>query len=150
MIVACPDTSFLCAIYRHQDNSNAAADILKELAEPLSVSFMLLYEFRQSTRFQIFRHTQNPANGFPKAEGLKSLCDLQSDITTGAVIVIPIDWADVHNIAERISAQYTMAKGHRTMDILHIATALHAGARQFISFDENQRKLAAAEGLEVL
>jgi predicted nucleic acid-binding protein len=42
-----------------------------------------------------------------------------------------------------------MTKGHRTMDILHVATALHTAAGKFISFDENQRKLAMAEGLKL-
>jgi predicted nucleic acid-binding protein len=149
MITAYPDTSFLCAIYRQQENSKEAAAIFEALEEPLSVSCLLLCEFRQSTRFQIFRNTQNPANGFPKAVGLKALVDLQSDLTTGAIVVIPVDWANVHHIAERISAQYTMTKGHRTMDILHVATALHTGAGKFISFDENQRKLAMAEGLKL-
>jgi len=34
------------------------------------------------------------------------------------------------------------------MDILHVATALHLGAREFLSFDGNQRKLARAEGMK--
>jgi len=36
------------------------------------------------------------------------------------------------------------------MDILHVATALDLGAKQFVSFDERQRELAEAEGLDVL
>ena len=34
-------------------------------------------------------------------------------------------------------------------DVLHIATALHLGAREFLTFDRNQKKLAEAEGLKV-
>jgi hypothetical protein len=32
--------------------------------------------------------------------------------------------------------------------VLHVATALHLGVREFLSFDGNQRKLAAAEGMK--
>jgi len=35
------------------------------------------------------------------------------------------------------------------VDVLHVATALHLGAREFLTFDANQRKLAAAEKLKV-
>jgi predicted nucleic acid-binding protein len=42
-----------------------------------------------------------------------------------------------------------MTGGHRSLDVLHVATALHLGAREFLTFDTNQRKLAAAEKLKV-
>ena len=35
------------------------------------------------------------------------------------------------------------------MDILNVATALELGAREFLTFDENQKRLAEAEGLVV-
>jgi molecular chaperone DnaK (HSP70) len=52
-------------------------------------------------------------------------------------------------IAERLSPRHTGAHGHRAFDVLHVATALHLGAREFLTFDVNQRKLAAAEKLKV-
>jgi len=52
-------------------------------------------------------------------------------------------------IAERLSARHTGAHGHRAFDVLHVATALHLGAREFLTFDTSQRKLAAAEKLKV-
>jgi predicted nucleic acid-binding protein len=59
------------------------------------------------------------------------------------------DWADVHRIAEELSAKHTEAGGHRLADILHVATAVHLGAAQFLTFDTNQEKLAEAEGMVV-
>jgi predicted nucleic acid-binding protein len=64
------------------------------------------------------------------------------------VVTATADWADVHRIAERLSAKHTKTDGPRAMDILHVATALHLGAREFLSFDGNQRKLARAEGMK--
>ena len=52
---AYPDTSFLYAIYRKQVNSPAAAAFFQKMPEPLIVSSLLLYEFRQSVRFQVTR-----------------------------------------------------------------------------------------------
>jgi predicted nucleic acid-binding protein len=77
------------------------------------------------------------------------LAALQSDVKAGALHLAAIDWADVHQHAERLCLQYTRRGGHRTMDILHVATALHLGATEFLTFDTNQKKLAEAEGLQV-
>lgn len=145
---AFPDTSFLCAVYRKQDNSAAAAAYFQTLREPLPVSALLLYEFRQSTRLQIWLHSQDPKKGFPEKEGEQALADLESDLANGVVVVTPADWADVHRIAERLSATYTKTNGHRALDILHVATALHLDVREFLAFDERQRKLAQSEGLK--
>lgn len=60
-----------------------------------------------------------------------------------------MDWADVHRIAERLAFQHTVMRGHRSFDVLHVASALHLGASEFLTFDVNQRKLAEAEGLVV-
>ena len=57
--------------------------------------------------------------------------------------------AAVHAEAERLSARHTAEGGHRSMDILHVATALSMGAREFLSFDGNQTALASVEGLTV-
>lgn len=42
-----------------------------------------------------------------------------------------------------------IAAGHRLADILHVATALHLGVGEFLTFDANQRRLAVSEGLVV-
>lgn len=74
---------------------------------------------------------------------------LQSDVKAGLYRHAAVDWADVHQIGERLALQHTAKKGHRSFDILHIATALHLGATEFLTFDGNQKKLAEAEGLVV-
>jgi predicted nucleic acid-binding protein len=63
--------------------------------------------------------------------------------------VIRVDWADVHRLAEQLSAKHTEANGHRLTDILHVATALHFGVAEFLPFDDGQKSLAEAEGLTV-
>ena len=148
-MIAFPDTSFLCAIYRSQDNSPQAAAYFKALPEALHVSGLLLYEFRQSLRFQVWLHRQDKAKGHPQADSERALADLQTDLDTGTVVVATVDWPDVYRLAETLSTRHTMAGGHRSFDVLHVATALHLGAREFLTFDANQRKLAAAEKLKV-
>jgi len=75
------------------------------------------------------------------------LKDLKSDLVSGAVVIVPGPWPQIHAAAERLSELYTEANGHRSIDILHVATAIELGAREFLTFDANQKKLAEAEGL---
>jgi predicted nucleic acid-binding protein len=146
---AYPDTSFLCALYRLQSNSAQAAAYFAAMQGPLQVTTLLLYEFRQAVRFQIRLNRQNPSKGYSRAEGAKMLADLKSDLIGGEVVILPGPWPQVHQAAERLSELYTDAVGHRSMDILHVATALELGAAEFLTFDVNQKKLAEAEGLRV-
>ena len=62
-MTAYPDTSFLCAFYLKQSNSQAAAAHAATMKEPLHVAALLAYEFRQSLRFQVWRRAANPREG---------------------------------------------------------------------------------------
>jgi predicted nucleic acid-binding protein len=146
---AYPDTSFLCALYRFQHNSEVAARHAAEMTEAIQVASPLLFEFRQSLRWQSYLHAQDPAKGFDRTSAQAALAKLNANIAAGVVVVVPIDWADVASISERLSAQYTWTEGYRGFDLLHVATALHLGAREFLTFDAKQKQLAVAEGLEV-
>lgn len=146
---AYPDTSFLCALYRLQANSSDAAAYFTAMPGPLEVTTLLLYEFRQAVRFQIRLHRHDPSKGYPHAEGTKMLADLKSDLVSGVVITIPAPWPQIHLAAERLSELHTDLGGHRSTDILHVATAIELGAKEFLTFDANQKKLAEAERLIV-
>ncbi len=148
-MTAYPDTSFLCGPYIPQGRSEKAIAWYEKLNEPLHVTTLVLYEFRQSVRFQSNLYSKDKTKGYPKREADRALIKLAQNIQSGAISIVPADWAEVHGIAERLSALYTPTGGHRAMDILHVATALHLKARQFLTFDSNQRKLAEAENLKV-
>ncbi len=144
-----PDTSFICSLYRKQHTSPQAVAHQKTLLEPLPVSTFLLLEFRQSVRFQARMFEKDRSKGFSKTEGAAMLRTLQSDFADGLLEMVAPDWADVHRIAEELSSKYTESGSHRLADILHVATAIHLGAEQFLTFDANQRKLAEAEDMVV-
>ena len=57
------DTSFLCALYRTQDNSDRAISYRSAMTAPLTVTHLLLWEFRQAARCQAFRYRHNPKMG---------------------------------------------------------------------------------------
>ena len=144
-----PDTSFLCALYRSQVNSTRADAYMAGLSGPLRVSSLLMLEFRQSVRLQLRLHRNDRTKGFSQSEGQQMLRDIQIDLNSGILSMIPVEWADVHQRAESLSSTHTLAAGHRLADILHVATALHLGVGEFLTFDANQKKLAEAEGIVV-
>lgn len=144
-----PDTSFLCSLYRRQVHSPQAIAYVTTANRSLPVSSLLLLEFRQSVRFQNRLFALDRNKGFSQAEGNRMLRDLRSDLANGVLDVLTVDWADAHRIAEELSHKHTEKGGHRLADILHVATALHLGSPVFLTFDENQKKLAEAEGMSV-
>lgn len=143
------DTSFLCALYRPQWNSDQADAYCDKLKSPLTVSTLVLFEFRQSTRLQVRLRRSDRKLGFTKAQGAGMLEHLKDDLGSGFLAPTPVDWSAVHTLAELLSAKYTERGGHRFADILHVATALQLSARTFLTFDANQARLAKSEGLKV-
>ncbi|HRQ89603.1 MAG TPA: type II toxin-antitoxin system VapC family toxin [Bacteroidia bacterium] len=144
-----PDTSFLCSLYRQQIHSPKAIAWMARRTGPITVSGLLLLEFRQSLRLQVRLHAKDRTKSFGRAEAEAMLRDFESDLTSGVLVAVPVDWPDVHRRAEILSERHTESGGHRLVDLLHVATALHLGASEFLSFDANQRKLAEAEGLAI-
>lgn len=148
-MTAYPDTSFLCAFYLKQSNSQAAAAHAATMKEPLHVTALLAYEFRQSLRFQVWRRAANPREGVALPDAQAALIQFETDLANGVAVLAPCNFQDVFQRAEDLSARRTISGGHRSFDVLHVATALHLGAREFLTFDVNQRRLAAAEKLRV-
>lgn len=146
---AFPDTSFLCGFYVKQSNSPAAASYAATMKEPLHVTPLLAYEFRQSLRFQVWRRAANPYSGLASVDARAALGQFDADIANGTTVVVPCSFVAVLGGAEDLSRRHTIAGGHRSFDVLHVASALHLGAKEFLTFDANQRKLALAERLAV-
>jgi predicted nucleic acid-binding protein len=144
-----PDTSFLCSVYRSQEHSPRADAFLAKRTGSIPVSSLLLLEFRQSLRLQVRLHATDKTKGFARYVADQMRDDLVSDLQTKVFEKVDVDWEAVHQKAEELSERYTEAKGHRLVDVLHVATALHLGATEFLTFDANQTKLAKAEGMKV-
>jgi predicted nucleic acid-binding protein len=148
-VIAYPDTSFLYAFYLKQSNSPAAAAIADTFREPLQLTDLLRYEFRQSLRFQVRRRAANSREGITIPDAQRALSQLELDLSNGIAVMVSCSSSDLLDRAERLSAKYTIKGGHRSMDILHVATALVLDAKEFLTFNSNQRRLAQNEGIVV-
>jgi len=77
------------------------------------------------------------------------LAVLQENIGAGAIMIVPVDWQEVHSTAEQLSSRFTVTGGHRLLDILHLSTAIHLKAQKLLTFDQIQIDLTKSTGLEV-
>ena len=78
-----------------------------------------------------------------------ALNQFAADLADGIAVLTPCDSREVFQKADELSARHTIKAGHRAFDVLHVATALRLEAKEFLTFNANQRKLAAGEGLRV-
>ncbi len=140
-MTAYPDTSFLFNLYAPQAHSARAAAHFAAMAEPLHLTSLNQFELVNAIQLSCFRKTM------PRATGLLALEKLTANIAIGALVVVPCDWAAMHGRALQLATQHTAGVGYRGLDILHVATALELGAKEFLTFDARQATLAKAAGL---
>ncbi len=125
MVNAYPDTSFLFSLYVPQDHSMRAAAHTVAMKEPLHLTSLSRFELVNAIQFSLFRKT------IPRNSGLLAIEKLEANTASGALVIVPCDWAAVHGRDLQIALQLTSKGGHRGFDILHIATALEWGAKNF-------------------
>ena len=144
-----PDTSYLCCIYRTQEHSPAADRLRAGLGELLHYTSLLEFEFLQSIELQVWLHSNDKTRGYSRGEADRMIRDWEADTASGINRLVPFDMDAVLRLSKSYSLSLTASGGHRTMDVFHVATAVHLGAKKFLTFDERQRVLAEHAGLEV-
>jgi len=141
--VICCDTSFLYSLYGGDAHTPRALAFLRSINNSVAISELNRFELANALRLASFRKL------ILMAKRDLFLAQFEQDILRGLLAVQIINLADVLAEAGRISEAHTPAGGHRGFDILHVAAAKKIGATDFLTFDQNQRKLARAVGLKV-
>ena len=137
------DTSYLFSLYGNDANTPRALVWIKANRLPLTVSILNEYELGNALRFAESR------GGIAVGEAALFWSQFEADRGSGRIIFRVCNLADVLDEGKRLSATHTLKGGHRGFDILHVAAALKLGAKEFLTFDQNQKILANAEGLHV-
>ena len=92
--------------------------------------------------------------GFRKIISGEALSDaiasFDEDLAEGRYVDADILWRATLRRARELSRAHTPALGCRTLDVLHVATAIELGLRYFVTFDSRQGQLARAAGLKPL
>jgi predicted nucleic acid-binding protein len=79
-----------------------------------------------------------------------ALAALDDDFSQGRLTFADVSWRAALRLAEDISRRHTAASACRTLEILHIASAVTLQCRHFLTFDVRQRKLAQAQSLKIV
>ena len=80
----------------------------------------------------------------------EAITDFEADYFAGRLTQADLLWRAALNRAAALSRTHTPTLGTRSADVLHVACALELGLRNFLTFDDRQRKLAAAVGLRLI
>lgn len=141
MATVVADTSFLFALFGSDAHTAAAHAWTRQAGQPITVTALNRYELGNAMRFGVFRKLIAPN------AAMESLAAFDADLKSGHLHLVRCDLQAVLEEAVRLSERYTGVGGHRSFDVLHVATARVLKAKTFLSFDTNQLKLAAVAGL---
>lgn len=120
----------------------AIARIRKEKL-PLPFTWLHQLELRNALRLRVFRREISAEQR--EASLNMVLADLAAGVLAPASPRLPETMIE----AERLSAGHSEKIGTRSLDILHVATALVLGCSSVLTFDRRQAALARASGLKV-
>jgi predicted nucleic acid-binding protein len=135
------DPSALLKLYLHEPESAAMSRWRARTRGPLPVSRHGRLELVNGICLAAFR-------GHLRREALDdALASVEEDFTEGRYLERDVLWRGTLQRAADISRRHTAALGCRSLDVLHVATALELGLRRFMTFDRRQRELARAAGL---
>jgi predicted nucleic acid-binding protein len=138
----CSDTSFLFSLYGNDVHTPNALAWIRSQSRAISLSSLNQFELANAFRFAECRGV------IETGAAARYWADFEADIAAGRLVVETCNLARVLSEAMRLSASYSLTRGHRSFDILHVAAALHLKAVEFLTFDGNQRKLAEKEKLK--
>ena len=97
-------------------------------------------ELTNALELRVFRKEATPA------EIRRALRKFEEHTRGGVFELEPVP-ATVYERARQIARKQTAILGLRTLDILHVASALLLQAQRFWTFDQRQSELAKAEGM---
>lgn len=138
-----PDSSFLVSLHRADKNQGAARSYMA--AHPRSLIFTPLHRIEVRNAFRNLA-----ARGeVTEAELRTALHQLEQDLHEEILVHTAIPWTNIFRRADELSDAHAGRHGQRTIDLLHVATAIECAATTFLSFDVRQRTLAHAAGLQV-
>jgi predicted nucleic acid-binding protein len=136
------DTGLLVSLYLPEATTVIAVNEIRQIKQPLALTPLLRLELRNALNFAVSGHriTLSDRDSVWK--------QIEDQLRQGFFIdVLPP--SQTYSKASELSDRYTLSLATRSLDLLHVATAITLSARVFYSFDERQRRAASAEGLSV-
>ncbi len=138
------DPSALRRLYVHDDRSRTFATWRKRVSGPLSMTLHGRAQIVNSIALAVFR------GDLSHEVGKGAFADLEDDISEGRLHLVDLMWRPALLRAAGLSRDHTPKLGTRTLDVLHVASALVLDCRVFVTYDDRQEKLAKVVGMRVM
>ncbi len=138
------DTSILVKLYFRETFSLQAARWVTQNNQSLPLTAFHELEFINALQQKQFREelsseiVQDVLERFKGHEG------------KGIYYRPALDWSQVMTRSQELSNMYTAATGSRSLDIIHVASALTLNCTSFFSYDTRQGDLAEKAGLDII
>ena len=136
------DPSALLKLYLHEPDSAAVIAWRRRVGGPLPLTPHGRLEIVNGISLAAIRRV---ISAVAWRDALESF---DEDLTERRYIVADIGWRAALRRAASISRAHTPATGCRTLDVLHVASALELTMRDFVTFDRRQQRLARLVGLK--
>jgi predicted nucleic acid-binding protein len=137
------DTSFLVSLYSPDVHSIRAVAQMARLRGALLMTQLGELELTNALELRVFRKEAT------ETEIRRALTKFEEH-ARGGVFELEAVPATVYQRARQITRKHTAVLGLRTLDILHVASALLLQAERFWTFDQRQSELARAEGMRTI
>lgn len=138
------DSSALIKLYVKEAGSVKVANYVNGLTAPLPFSPLHEVELKNALRLKLFRQEA------PRLVVDASIRLIDEDLASGILQRPNLDWRDVFRKAEDLSREHTARLGCRSLDLLHIASAVLLRAGEIVTFDARQANLATRVGLKLM
>jgi predicted nucleic acid-binding protein len=141
-LTSCVDASFLFSLYVLDVNSATASAKMRRAVLPLLLTEVGKIEILNAVGLRLFRKELR------LSEAKKVYALFREDVERSVVQIVPLP-STTYQQAEQIARTHTPVLGTRTLDVLHVASAVALKADTFYTFDQKQASLAAAVGLRL-
>jgi predicted nucleic acid-binding protein len=138
------DPSALLKLYLKEPESRAMAEWRKEIGDPLLVTSHGRVELTNGIGLASYRGIITD-----KIHDA-AMAALDDDFAQGRYRQGDVLWRATLKRADDLSRKHTRLLGCRSLDIVHVASALELEFRYFATFDVRQQQLARAAGLKLI
>ena len=138
------DTGILLKLYTNEPASSAVQAFVAGRGEAIPVTDLHLTEAISALRLKEFR-------GECTAEqGSAALSCIEEDLRSRVLRRTAVNWPEIWIRCQTLARAETARHGARTLDTLHVASALQLNANELITTDMRQAALGRACGLAVV
>ena len=137
------DTSVIVKLYIREKFSRKVSEWVSENNEAIPLTNFHVLEFRNALHLKEFQ-------GEISDEQIQNVMEnLDNHQEKGVYYRPQLNWTEILGYAHDLSQRFTALTGARTLDILHVASALSMKVEKFFSLDGRQVKLASLAGLQI-